>query len=68
MQEAGSYGQADAELNRIYNKLLGQYDKGEQDLLRKAENAWIIMRESEAELAVSHTQRFRGEPHIITAP
>jgi uncharacterized protein YecT (DUF1311 family) len=53
--EAGRYEQADAELNRAYKEMLNHLDKDQQELLRKAERAWLIMRDAQAELAVSRT-------------
>jgi uncharacterized protein YecT (DUF1311 family) len=55
LQESERCIQADAELNRVYNKLLNTYAPDQQEMLRKAERAWMMMRDAEAELAVSRT-------------
>ncbi|HTB84704.1 MAG TPA: lysozyme inhibitor LprI family protein [Candidatus Sulfotelmatobacter sp.] len=54
-QETERYALADAELNRTYNELLNHLAKDQQELLRKAESSWIIMRDAQADLVVSRT-------------
>jgi uncharacterized protein YecT (DUF1311 family) len=53
--EAIRYTLADADLNRAYNELRNGLDQDQQELLRKAELAWIAMRDAQADLAVSRT-------------
>jgi uncharacterized protein YecT (DUF1311 family) len=46
---AGEYERADAEMNKVYKKLLGSGDSVRGKRLRAAQRAWIAFRDAEAE-------------------
>ena len=48
-QAAAGYEKADAELNRVYKKLMAGLDKEAQAKLKAAQRAWIAFRDAQAE-------------------
>lgn len=50
-EEEKNYEKADAELNRVYAKLIKKLDKEGVAKLKKAQRAWIAYRDAEMEFA-----------------
>lgn len=50
-EEAKNYAKADAELNRVYAKLIKKLDKEGVAKLKKAQRAWIAYRDAEMEFS-----------------
>ena len=47
--EAEEYGRADAEINKVYNEVMGRLDAQQQGRLRQIERTWLRGRDAEAE-------------------
>jgi len=49
-EAAQNFSEADAELNKTYQKLVSKIDKKSQIKLKAAQKAWVVFRDAEAEL------------------
>ena len=60
-----SYEKADAQLNRIYNRILNDHagDKNFVEKLKAAERAWIIFRDAQVNSIFYGDEQTRGSMH-----
>jgi len=56
-QAAADYEKADAELNRVYKKLMTTLDKDGQAKLKTAQRAWLAYRDVQAEFDADNQAR-----------
>ena len=56
-QAAADFEKADAQLNRVYKKVLAEMDAEAQAKLKTAQRAWIVFRDAEAEYEADQEAR-----------
>jgi uncharacterized protein YecT (DUF1311 family) len=59
------YQAADAELNRVYTRLMSQYDEQNRALLRQAERDWIKYRDSTCEHETAESAGGTMHPMLV---
>jgi len=60
------YQAADAELNRVYTRLMSQYDEQNKTSLRQSERDWIRYRDSTCEHETAESQGGTMHPMLVS--
>ncbi len=56
-QAAREFEAADAGLNRVYKRLMGRMDQTSAAKLRRAERAWVVFRDADADFEADRSAR-----------